>query len=76
MSVVSRDVTPCPLCGSPAVLVDCDTPKGKVYTVICLDVQRCGLGSGFCNTKDDALKGWKGQIEYAELVKGERRDRA
>ena len=76
MSILSRDVRPCPLCGSPAVLMDADTHIGHVYTVICLNVEHCGLGSGFCNTASDAIQKWENQKEYAASVKAEIRDRA
>lgn len=77
MSVVSRDVPACPLCGSPAVLIDCNDPElGKTYTVICTNVEHCGLGSGIHTSDKVALEKWEERKEYAEMVKNERRERA
>lgn len=76
MSVVSRDVANCPVCGSPAVLVDSeDEGFGKLYTVICLNVHQCGLGSGFHKDPRDAIKAWKNQKHYAERMRVERHER-
>lgn len=78
MSVVSRDVPACPLCGSPAVLVDSDDELdgGIVYTVLCTNPEHCGLGSGFHKTITSALNTWERRKEYAENVKRERREKA
>lgn len=76
MSVVSRDVPNCPICNSPAVLVDAPSDGGLIYTVICLNIERCGLGSGFFNSPDEALRAWDNQKSYAQKVLSERRDKA
>ena len=76
MAVISRDVPKCPLCGAPAVLVDCVSEGETVYTVICTNVEHCGLGSGFQRSDKSALEHWANQTKYAERVKAERRERA
>lgn len=76
MAVISRDVPKCPLCGAPAVLVDCDFEGEKLYTVMCTNPEQCGLGSGFHHSDKSALEAWEKRKDYAEKVKAERRERA
>lgn len=76
MAVISRDVPKCPLCGSPAVLVDCVSEGERLFTVICTNVQHCGLGSGFHKYDKSALEHWANRFDYAERIKAERRERA
>ena len=77
MSVVSRDCPKCPLCGSKAVMIDYeDENHNTAYTVICLNVERCGMSSGICHSQTEALQKWAEQKDYAERVKAERRTRA
>lgn len=76
MSVISRDVPACPVCGSPAVLLDADDNGTCKYFVYCLNAERCGLTSGMCATPDDALVAWADQKSYAERVRAEKRNRA
>lgn len=77
MSVISYDVPVCPLCGSPAVLIDYDdSDMGKIYTVICTNIEHCGLGSGLQKTTEIALNAWNDKKEYAEKIKRERAEKA
>lgn len=76
MSVITRNVPRCPVCGSEAALIDSVTDGVKLYTVICINVEHCGLGSGFCRTESEALENWDKQREYADTVRAERRDKA
>lgn len=76
MSLLTTEVRRCPVCGSTAALIDADTDEGHVYTVICLNVQHCGLGSGFCKSASEAIRKWENQLEYAKMVKAEIRDKA
>ena len=76
MSVISRDVPKCPLCGSEAVLVDCLSDGEKLYTVLCTNPEHCGLASGFHHSDTLALEAWEKRKAYAERVKAERRERA
>lgn len=76
MSVVSRDVPSCPVCGSPAVLLDADDNGILKYFVYCLNTERCGLTSGMCVTPEEALKKWDKQKSYADFVHSDKKDRA
>lgn len=76
MSVVSRNVPKCLLCGSDAVLLDTDVNGAKKYLIYCLNVEHCGLGTTFCNSPEDALKAWEMKKDYADKVRSERRERA
>lgn len=76
MSVIQQGLS-CPVCGSNAALLDAFDDKGiRRYFVYCLNVERCGLGTGFCVTPEEALSQWNMQQFYADTVHAERRDKA
>lgn len=75
MSLISRNVSPCPLCGSEAVLLDTMQDGIRRYFVYCLNHEHCGLGTSFCATPEEALQEWKRQDDYARRVNDEKRNR-
>lgn len=76
MSVISRDVPNCPLCGYPAVMLDVNDDGVTKYFVYCLNFEKCGLATVPLEDTLTALKRWEEMKDYANEILREKQDNA